>query len=683
MRKLLLSLLALVLIILAGCEFEVKEEKPDPLMAYYKEISAGYPLSVMNSVTQFGTNGDLGFRTAGSSAELALAGFLHDEMVEIGLKNVVMDAILVDAWEFTEAKLTFADGRGVEHEIIMASYPTQFECESEAFELIYAGRGTKEDYADMDAAGKLVIIDVDQALDWQVHWPAYQAKLKGAAAVIAVNTDGYGMYDDFTLYVGSYRGPKDAPVFTVSRREGEALKKLIGNSEEGSLSVTLTADSRIMPGEKAYALIGEIPGAAGDVIYMTAHYDGFFYSFDDNASGVGAVLGIAKGLIDSGYVPEKTMRFVLHPAKEWGLSDSRYPWSFGSYQTMKKHPEWAENAFALINIDGGVTSLRAGGINIRTSFEISEIAGMIGYNVEGSPFDNIEFISKASAYADDFPYAQKGIPVISSGFSGADEEYREVNHTNMDAGDYFLNEDAIHYALKLYGTYLLEFDRLLVKPADYYPFFTSMSGYVKPLKDKLNADAFESAIYNAADASRDLTALIEKGKISAADADFLNNQLYRISKSIQEKLLTLSFEDEVIFAHERYLKNVGMIEAAVGELRNGDGKKAVLDYLVEVDMNKYAYYFDKEAYDYFVNQLLGADARNSWGTGYIQNNADLFDIISEIMVKLESDEKAGFRDEMEALDIILIDQRKLLKDTVGQMTKDLVSITRSIANLAE
>lgn len=42
---------------------------------------------------------------------------------------------------------------------------------------------------------------------------------------------------------------------------------------------------------------------------------------------------------------------------------------------------------------------------------------------------------------------------------------------------------------------------------------------------------------------------------------------------------------------------------------------ALGDYLWMVDLNWYAYSFDKETCDFFVDQVLGEDARNSWGAG--------------------------------------------------------------------
>ena len=64
------------------------------------------------------------------------------------------------------------------------------------------------------------------------------------------------------------------------------------------------------------------------------------------ASGCGLLLSIARALIKSHYVPNKTIVFIAHSGKEWGVSNSTFNWSMGSYhQITKNHPEWAEKAF--------------------------------------------------------------------------------------------------------------------------------------------------------------------------------------------------------------------------------------------------------------------------------------------------------------------------------------------------
>ena len=51
---------------------------------------------------------------------------------------------------------------------------------------MYLGKGTEADYEGKDVTGKLVLVDINQRDEWWINYPVYQAHLKGAAAVIAV-----------------------------------------------------------------------------------------------------------------------------------------------------------------------------------------------------------------------------------------------------------------------------------------------------------------------------------------------------------------------------------------------------------------------------------------------------------------------------------------------------------------
>ncbi len=48
------------------------------------------------------------------------------------------------------------------------------------------GKGTADEYKDIDVKGKLVLIEINQREEWWINYPVYQAHLKGAAALIAV-----------------------------------------------------------------------------------------------------------------------------------------------------------------------------------------------------------------------------------------------------------------------------------------------------------------------------------------------------------------------------------------------------------------------------------------------------------------------------------------------------------------
>ena len=303
---------------LSGCQAKEKEpSQTDMLENYYEKIDVSYSQEVMDHLLTFGDNEQLGFRTAGSPAELAAGDYIAGEMEKIGLKNVRKEAVTVDTFTFSDASLRFQTASGEEYTATMAMFQTRCQAGETPVEVVYVGKGTAADYEGIDVTGKLVLFDIDQFNEYWINWPARQAQQKGALGVIAVNVDGYCTYSPETLGVQDFSGPADMPAFSMSVSDAQVLKEALEGKKE--LSVVLTAHSTVENDGTAYNIVGELPGKTDDVIYLFAHYDAYFRPVSDDTSGVGCMLGMAKALVDSGYQPEKTIRFVAHAAEEWGL----------------------------------------------------------------------------------------------------------------------------------------------------------------------------------------------------------------------------------------------------------------------------------------------------------------------------------------------------------------------------
>ena len=102
------------------------------------------------------TNPVLGYRTAGSKAEWKTGELLLKEMQEMGLQNVQKDKIKVDSWDFHHAVLRYRDKEGKEYEFQLGAYQTDFHTEGfQEFSMVYLGRGTAENYENIDVKGKL------------------------------------------------------------------------------------------------------------------------------------------------------------------------------------------------------------------------------------------------------------------------------------------------------------------------------------------------------------------------------------------------------------------------------------------------------------------------------------------------------------------------------------------------
>jgi Zn-dependent M28 family amino/carboxypeptidase len=100
-------------------------------------------------------------------------------------------------------------------------------------------------------------------------------------------------------------------------------------------------------------IIAVLPGTGDEIVVIGAHYDHMgvdttlvgdqcYNGADDNASGVSAVVQIAKAMGLSGCRPRRSVVFAFWDGEEKGLLGSRY--------FVKKHP-FIENIAAYMNFD--------------------------------------------------------------------------------------------------------------------------------------------------------------------------------------------------------------------------------------------------------------------------------------------------------------------------------------------
>ena len=314
------------------------------------------------------TNPVLGYRTAGSAAETATGDMLYREMKAIGLTDVTRDTFSLDGWEFEKAVLKFTDDDGQEHTFQMGGYQTNFETDGfEDYELVYLGKGTAADYEGINVKGKLVMVEINQRDEWWISFPVYQAYLRGAAALIAVQANGYGEIAESALNAQDIAGPDFAPAFSLSQADAKILKNAIQHKisadnalesdpvslKKQSLKVSLDAHSRVIPDTKASNIVGKIPGTETDsMIVLSAHYDSYFDGFQDDNAAIAMMLGIARALVKGDYKPAHTLVFCAMAAEEWGVIDSKYDWSTGAYnQVFRVHPDWQGKVIADLNFE--------------------------------------------------------------------------------------------------------------------------------------------------------------------------------------------------------------------------------------------------------------------------------------------------------------------------------------------
>lgn len=667
--------------------------------AYLEHVDIGYSYDLALRLEDIRSNDALGYRTAGSQAELDTGDMLKAQMEAIGLQNVTKDAFTLDTWTFEKAELTFTDSTGNPYTAQLGGYQAQFVTDgAESFTIIDGGQGTEADLCELDVAGKLVLIDINQRENWWINYPAYEANLRGAAAVIAVQDGGYAEVSDDALNAQDICGPADAPAFSMSRTDANALRAAMGENNE--ITVTLDAVSRVGFDGTSYNIVGMIPGADPDaMILMSAHYDSYFAGFQDDNAAIALMFGIAKGIIDSGYQPEKTLVFCAMAAEEWGVSDTRYDWSTGAYnQIFRVHPEWVGKVIADINFE--LPAMNEGDTDqIRTSYELKTFVEDFRETVpavEGVFPQGIEVIVPTQTWSDDFSLSIAGVPSSVTALRGgfAQTHY----HSQFDNRDTY-SEEAFLFHHNLYGMLMLAYDRCAVSPLD---FSTRLEALREAMDDTVltaeQVSALNGALTDAEKAASDAwTAVsdinsryreaLDNGDTAAADALLqqsreMNAAVLAAFKFAEDSLVRLTWEDVSIFPHEHSQNNLIALNAAVEALEAGDSAAAVDEYLYAVDNNWYAYDWSRETFDHFTNYVLNQSAdRLMWGAGRVQGHEDLFDVIRSLLGKY-GDTAADYTEELARLEAAVETQTAMLAQQVDHEVQSLAELTARLTAIA-
>ena len=698
-----LTLAAVLLLSACGQQPDTPQSTPEAervtleaaQQAYLEKVDVDYAYHLALQLEDIRSNENLGYRTAGSEAELATGDMLKAEMESIGLQNVTKDEFTLDTWTFEKAQLSFTDSTGAEYTAELGGYQTDFVTDGpEAFTIVDGGEGTEADLDGLDVTGKLVLIDINQRDNWWINYPAYEAHLRGAAAVIAVQDGGYGEVSDDALNAQDICGPADAPAFSMSRTDAEALRAAL--DENGEASVTLDAVSRVGMDGVSYNITGMIPGKDEDsMVLMSAHYDSYFAGFQDDNAAIALMLGIAKAIIDSGYQPEKTLVFCAMAAEEWGVSNTRYDWSTGAYnQIFRVHPDWVGKVVADINFE--LPAMNEGETDqIRTSYELKTFVEDFKESVpqvEGVFPEGIEVIVPTQTWSDDFSLSIAGVPSSVTALRGgfAQTHY----HSQFDNRDTY-SPEAFLFHHNMYGMLMLAYDRCAVSPLDFSTRLealrASMDDTVLTEEQVSSLNAALDEAENAASAAWDKVSEIndsyrkalDSGDTAAADALIqesreTNAAVLSAFKYAEDAFVRLTWEDVSIFPHEHSQNNLLALNGAVEALERGDSATAIDEYLYAVDNNWYAYDWSRETFDYFTNYVLNqSDDRPMWGAGRVQGHEDLYDVIRSLLDKY-GDTSADYTAELARLNDAVNNQTAMLAEQVDHEVQALAELTAQL-----
>ncbi|MEA4922373.1 MAG: M28 family peptidase [Eubacteriaceae bacterium] len=431
----------------------------DNNMDYFKDVA-----NTLAYDTKYQDNG-LGWRTAGSDAEQACAGYLQSKMTSLGLTQVEKSKVTVDKFQFNSASFKMAgtaidlntEGKDANKTDAIASY--QVSGTSAAginAPVVDCGTGFEADYAGKNVKGKIVLVGVNQADEAWIDGYMRQAKEKGAAAMITYSVGGYGSVSNDSANVQDVCcADLHMPTTAVSYNNGMKIKAAI---KAGHQNATLKVDTEFAPKQgTSYNVIGKIKGSGntGQQILVASHYDKYWYGYQDDSTGIATVLSIAKAMTDSNYKPYNDIVFVCHGAEEWGATNTQFDWSNGSWHNItEKHPSWSGKTLAMFNFELTAVGNDAKEVSVSAVPEYrsftKNFVDKSGLAVKADGAGKI--VSKSidtNTMEDGISYRWAGVPYFCNAFDGTDFMTSHY-HTQFDNQSTYTQSIA-QTNLNLYG----------------------------------------------------------------------------------------------------------------------------------------------------------------------------------------------------------------------------------------
>lgn len=257
-------------------------------------------------------------------------------------------------------------------------------------ELVYANLGYPEDFANIDATGKIALIKRGELY--------FREKVANAAEAGAVGAIIFNNTPD--NFFGTLVSPAEIPAVSISQQEGEYLLALLDND---LVTVNLNVDA-IMVERESQNVVATKPAArdagTGHTIIIGGHYDNVSAGkgANDNASGTAVMMEVAKAL--QNYDLNADVKFLAFGAEEIGLCGSEfYVANMSKDEIMKTR--------AMINLDmvGVGDKLTAGDIRKNDGWLVKFIERY------GDAFGQEVYSFEAEENSDHTYFEEQGVPV--------------------------------------------------------------------------------------------------------------------------------------------------------------------------------------------------------------------------------------------------------------------------------
>jgi hypothetical protein len=393
----------------------------------------------------------LGFRAAGTPEDRRAADMAAEDLAAAGLERVTIEDVPVLGWSFGGARVE-AGGLRPYEAASMGGVPGTGPS-GVSGRLVAAGDGARRRLDRLDLAGAVALIEwrSERTLPADV---ALELGLRGAAAVILFCPQG-GPHYQSPGALGSFDGHWHAgapPMVTLRREDAAALAGAAGRE----VTVVLDAESRPAPGANA---VGYLPGRRGGApIVVGAHHDGWFRAAFDNASGVAAMLELARCLAAAGVRPAHTICFTSRTAEEFGAGDAHYDWCIGAHgQIAHTHPRWAAVSPFHLCVEA------SGHPDLRLLVEAPpELRAWVRRHLRAAAAHGLLprgwRIARPGSGTELWPYLVAGVPGVSV-LNWETRFARTDYHTQLDRPP-MVDLDLLERLVRVYASLLLDADRL-------------------------------------------------------------------------------------------------------------------------------------------------------------------------------------------------------------------------------
>jgi hypothetical protein len=210
-------------------------------------------------------------------------------------------------------------------------------------QLVFIGRGSPAELANVDLRGKIAVVNVvpDGSLfASREKGVAREAVARGAVGVInAIESPGN------LLFYDSRYGCGDAPCYAAGGDDGAFLESVIGRAAAAGKSAQLKAQLSVTAETRnnltALNGVATIPGKSKEIVIVNAHADSWFEGADDNADGLSVLVGLAEYYARRPK-PDRTLVFMVSGGHHTGNGPAAF---------IAAHPEIMKEAVLVMNLE--------------------------------------------------------------------------------------------------------------------------------------------------------------------------------------------------------------------------------------------------------------------------------------------------------------------------------------------